>query len=572
LFSPGRAASGGTPVDWSAKQTFLFGPKTAMIRHHHQRKTEAFYLPRFGIFFVLVASIWSLVLSSNLCFSLSMTNDMTRGMKRIVLVGGGHAHVQVIKALNKVSRPKDVHVTLVDLQSSVSYSGMVPACVAGMYRPDQTKIHLQPLAEWAGIDFISGQKAVDIDPLRNKLYLQPFSPTSSRASAATDAEMVTAEQTVIDFDVVSFDIGSASRGLKSNSDTSWQEHVIPTRPIWELVHKIETAEEDFDSRDSPENIDMNIAVVGGGPAGIELAMAMRARWKKYSPKFPITLLDAGSQLIPNESDACRRALLDILSRKEIKVIHNIHVQSVIQNELTVKNKSSEDEGSTFKRCFSHCFWATGAAPHALASNAMKERGLSVSDQGWIRVSPTLQTLSHEHIFAAGDCVTIEQLEDGKESPPKAGVYAVRSGPILVENLTNFLEGKPLKKYDPQDDFLKLIMCGDGTALGFRFGLPLQGPWVWNLKNDIDQKFMNLFKKENLPTLKEGDPYDTKQYDEEDDQDPPIDPEEASALLQRTDDGVDIQQASRILRDMRDDEAYMANIVSRIKQSQEVVQT
>jgi 8-oxo-dGTP pyrophosphatase MutT (NUDIX family) len=77
---------------------------------------------------------------------------------------------------------------------------------------------------------------------------------------------------------------------------------------------------------------------------------------------------------------------------------------------------------------------------------------------------------------------------------------------LIENLSRYLEmtskqmeggednhSNNLIVYNPQDDFLKLLMCGDGTALGFRFGIPIYGKWVWHLKDYIDNKFMNLFR-------------------------------------------------------------------------------
>jgi selenide,water dikinase len=160
---------------------------------------------------------------------------------------------------------------------------------------------------------------------------------------------------------------------------------------------------------------------------------------------------------------------------------------------------------------------------------------------------------------------------GGPPPPKAGVYAVRSGPILIENLTKFLnnneeenqgdESSSLKAYKPQDDFLKLLVCGDRTALGFRFGHPIYGKWVFQLKDAIDVGFMNLFKAENLTELVEGEPYNTLQYDAVvGERPPPKEPSEAAALLQRTDDDVDFQEAWDVLRDMTGDEEYQKKVL------------
>jgi NADH dehydrogenase FAD-containing subunit len=123
--------------------------------------------------------------------------------------------------------------------------------------------------------------------------------------------------------------------------------------------------------------------------------------------------------------------------------------------------------------YSHVLWATGAQSHPLAEK-VRERGLAVDDRGRICVNRHLQSTSHPSLFAAGDCTITDP---GFKPPPKAGVYAVRSGPILIQNLVARFKGKPLVEYKPQDGFLKLLMCGDGTAFGFRFGLGLKCKWV-----------------------------------------------------------------------------------------------
>jgi hypothetical protein len=121
----------------------------------------------------------------------------------------------------------------------------------------------------------------------------------------------------------------------------------------------------------------------------------------------------------------------------------------------------------------------------------------------------------------------------------------------------------LKPFNPQPDFLKLLVCGDGKGLGFRFGIPLYGKWVLELKDTIDKSFVNLFKEENLPELKEGQPYDTSQYDATGERPPPIKSSEAAALLQRTDDDVDFQQAWNVIRDMADDETYQKDVLQHV---------
>jgi selenide,water dikinase len=136
-------------------------------------------------------------------------------------------------------------------------------------------------------------------------------------------------------------------------------------------------------------------------------------------------------------------------------------------------------------------WATGADPQEVSA---------VSDlelmNGYFRVNNFLQSTSHPNVFAGGDCITMETYA-AENFPPKAGVYAVREGPVIAQNVFNFINDKPLDEYVPQRQFLALLMTGDGKALGAKFGITLAGKWVWNMKDWIDRGFMQLFDPNNL---------------------------------------------------------------------------
>jgi selenide,water dikinase len=466
--------------------------------------------------------------------SLAVTTN-TKPVDRVVLVGGGHAHAQVLKALNGKSRPKNMHVTLIDMLTAASYSGMVPGCVARLYKPEDTLLHLTPLAKWADIDFVQDE-VVDMDVENNLLYLKN-------------------SQEPIPFDVISLDIGSATRGVDETPGA--RKYTIPTRPISDLVRRIDQAEQELGET-------AHVVVVGGGAAGVELSMSIMGRWEPVLAQgcLKVTLLDGGSQLLPNESPACQDALNEIMKKRGIYVRHNCQVQEITDEVIHLRDGE--------KLPYTHCIWATGAGSHPLAET-LRKRGLAVNDRGWIRVTEHLQSLSHPRVFAAGDCSSMET-GTGQQPPPKAGVYAVRAGPVLIENLVNFLAHDKLTDYAPQDDFLKLIVCGDGTALGFHFGIPIYGKWVMQLKDAIDQMFMNLFRRENLMNLDEGASYDTTQYDAALEMKPwsRLDPEKAAALLQQTDDDVDYEQAWHVLREITKDEAYRTSVLECVENVMQIV--
>ena len=430
---------------------------------------------------------------------------------RLVLIGGGHAHAQVVKALKL--RSPNMRVTLIDLEKSASYSGMIPGCVAGLYTPDQTLIHLEPLCDWADVEFLQDE-VVDID-LERKCVVLRHAPNP------------------IPYDAVSLDIGSKSRGLDDIPGA--REYSIPTRPISKLVQRIQDAEMMLGETS-------RVVVVGGGAAGIELAMSIRGRWGPLlGDQLQVTLLDAGEELLPTESRLCRDSLHEALKDRRVEVRHKCQVEEVTSSHVRLESGESI--------AYTHCIWAAGAAAHSLAGT-LQRRGLAVSDRGWIRVNANLQSISHSNVFAAGDCCTFEGPSDGRPPPPKAGVYAVRAGPVLSENLPSFLQSKEhLELYNPQDDFLKLFSFGDGTAIGFRFGIPLQGKWVFEMKDSIDQMFMDLFKEENLTNWVDA-VASKSQFDALiDDDEVRLSPEAAASLLQRKDSAVNYKAAWYTIRQM-----------------------
>lgn len=480
----------------------------------------------------------------------------TTNTKILVLVGGGHAHLQVIKGLNHASRPKNLDVILIDLTDHPCYSGMVPSAVAGIYSPTETLVDLKSLAEWSKIEFIR-DRVIDID---------------------VDSKTVTIERGKqrISFDAISIDIGSTSRGLTDIPGA--KDYTIPTRPISELVRRIETATDVLLNENKNKNNSydqqsvIDVVVVGGGAAGIELSMGVLGRWKPIvgEKNINVILLNSFDRLFPDETPVNKEAIMQRMKERGISVINNAKVDRVDQNSLTLHSGEQLE--------FTHCLWATGANCHLELASSLRKNGLAVSENGWIQVNECFQSLSHPFVFAAGDCCTME-IPGNVRSPPKAGVYAVRAGPILIENLSRFFidnddnnnndykrgDINPLfKAYVPQKDFLKLLACGDGKALGFRFGIPIYGKWVFELKDAIDRSFVDLFKKENLPELIEGKPYDTSQYDASSNRPPPMPSIEAAILLQRSDDDVDFREAWNVIRDMAEDDTYRDDVLRHVK--------
>ncbi len=373
-----------------------------------------------------------------------------RKLRDVVLVGGGHSHVQVLRAF-AMEPPPDVHLTVVlDVPVAV-YSGMVPGFVAGQYRAHELEIDVVPLARRAGARVILSP-AVGLDPERRRVHLE--------------------DRPSIRYDVASVDIGSTVGGLDL---PGVRDHALPTRPIGLFVRRMET----FLARarslgDRPPRM----VVVGAGAGGVELAFTLEHRLRRELGRaVEVRLLEAGERVLPGYPSPLVRKVERQARSRGIAVECGRKVASVAADHLTLESGDGIDADLVV--------WVTGA----VGSPFFRESGIATEQRGFALTRDTLQVRDHDELFAAGDCAT--QIDH--PTTPKAGVYAVRQGPYLTDNLRAYLDGQPLQSYRPQSDFLTLLNLGDGQAIGGKWGLAFEGRWVMRLKDTIDRRFMRRFQ-------------------------------------------------------------------------------
>lgn len=360
-------------------------------------------------------------------------------MKRLVLVGPGHAHLYVLEALAHTPLP-GVETVLVSLGTRQLYSGMVPGWIAGDYTVEQLSFQLEGLARAAGV------------------RLEPSGAAELRAA---QRELRLGDGRVLGYDVASFDIGSLPAGAEL---PGVKEHAQVLKPLERALAVLTEA----------ERVPGPLLVVGGGAAGVELALCLQARTQR-----PTTLVERGTELPQGMPPSARRLVLGLLKRRGV----TLHTGSALVSLSPEAARLESGESLPFTTCV----WATGPrAPELFARS-----GAAVDTRGYLAVEDTLRSPSHPELFAAGDCAGFMS----GQAVPKAGVYAVRQGPVLAANLRAVLTGQgPLQPYRAQRGFLSLMNAGDGTAVGSWKGLTFQGRSMWRLKDAIDRRFMARFQR------------------------------------------------------------------------------
>ena len=351
----------------------------------------------------------------------------------------------------------EARVTVVLDTPVAVYSGMVPGFVAGQYRVSELEIDVLPLARLAGAEVVL-TPAVGVEPEDRRVRLEGRAPLA--------------------YDFVSFDIGSTVAGLDL---PGVRERARATRPISRLVREIGTLSESFLAHDADRPFE--VVVAGGGAGGIELAFTVRERLFAAASRagveraLRITLLQALPEILTGFPPSLAVRARKNAAARGITIRTGESVAAVEDGRVRLESGEGVAADSLI--------WAVGAG----SLDIFRDSGLPLDERGFVLTRPTLQTLGDDRIFAVGDCATLQDWP----ATPKAGVYAVRQGPFIAENLRRIVAGRPLRRYRPQPDFLTLLNLGDGHALGAKWGRSFEGRWVMRLKDRIDRKFMRMFQ-------------------------------------------------------------------------------
>ncbi len=365
--------------------------------------------------------------------------------KQLVLIGGGHANVQVLKKLC-MNYIKGLHTILISENFETIYSGMTPGFIHDDFSKEEISIDLQRLCFNAGATFIK-DKVVKLDTNHKELHLQNF-PS-------------------VNYDLLSINTGSISNTKKINIENTSKYFFV--KPISSLVKNLSQIDQIV------KNNKNKIVIIGGGVASYELAFSLKRR---YENPFEITILGKKILKEKNLNKKTKNDLKKIAENLKIKECRG-EVISISEKYLTLNNGERIDCDLSLI--------STGASiePWLLESSLIKD------EKGFIKVNDNLLSINDKNIFVTGDACSIEN-----KPKPKSGVMAVRQGETLKENIFLKLTGKNLIKFKPQKNWLYLIGTYQNYALLNYFFLSFHGQWCWRFKVWIDRNFINNFKFTN----------------------------------------------------------------------------
>lgn len=364
-------------------------------------------------------------------------------MKKLVLAGGGHGHINILKQLIK-NPVKDCEITLITDYKRQYYSGMLPGFIEGIYTEDEISFNVEDLCKKAGVRYIK-EKIIEIDGNRKVVKTEDLNGSK--------------ENREYEFDFISMNLGSyAINKYKIGENATY---VKPISSIVEFMKKIDKSKEK-----SPDK-KKKLVIIGGGASGIELSFAFRERYKDMDIEV-ISKRD----ILYRFNEKTRNKAKKEMERKNIHLHLNESLTEVLENEIIT---------SRGKYFYDYLVISNG-----VSGTKVKYSGYDVTDENFLIVDSNL--CANKYSIAMGDMICIREYP----STPKAGVFAIRQAPILYGNLMNMLKGIDARtSYTPQDKYLQVLNCGNKSAIMNYSDYSFKGRISWIIKDHIDRGYMKV---------------------------------------------------------------------------------
>jgi selenide,water dikinase len=362
-------------------------------------------------------------------------------MKKVVLIGSGHAHLEVLKGFT-TQEIAEHSFLLISPSRQTYYSGLIPRLIAGEITEKDLTIDSAEFAQSKGFQFVQDE-VQSVDPVKKTVSLK----SGSR----------------IAFDLLSINVGGSPTRISAEESG----HTIYLRPFNDFLPQWQEVQRHFASAE-----DQKFVVVGGGAAAVEVAAALKTRLNKnQASNNEVHLVSKGARLCENYSDKISEKIKKSLIKTGIKIHLNEQVTHIQQKTIHLNQGIALD--------FNYIFIVTPTQPSKILPGKVDSK---------LRLSSS--------IFAVGDGTEMA----GNESLPRSGVIAVRQGQHLLGSIRNSLVDSEPTHFKVGKRQLNILITGENSAIAVwgKYSFESKGS-LW-LKNWIDHRYMASFNGKTTKLL------------------------------------------------------------------------
>ena len=358
--------------------------------------------------------------------------------RSVVVVGAGFAGLACARSL---STSEQVHVTLIDKHPYQLFAPLLYQVATGGLPEDDIAYPVR--AAIPGIDFIRGE-VVRVNESEGTLRL------ASGTEIAWDRLVLATGSVGNSFNIPGVD-----------------EHALQMKDVYQaraIKHRLLGTYERVQEGEEPKE-NLQVAVVGGGPTGVELAGAIAELQKQMSHEFPqiaehahVTLVEAGPRLLPSFSEKSSEQARKALTKLGVEVLLDSAVDRMYPTDIHLKNGRILSAGTTI--------WAAGVAAEE------QWTGLGEADRlNRLVVDEYLRL--NDNVWVIGDMAHVEA-EEGRPLPMVASV-ALQQGKYVAKSILSDSGIEPFRYRDK----------GQMATVGRRLavvelpnGLRLHGTLAW----------------------------------------------------------------------------------------------
>ena len=381
-------------------------------------------------------------------------------IKRILILGGGYAGVNVLKHLQETfESDTEVSISLVSQDNFFLHTPLLPEMATGMLASRHIATPIRSFCKRARYY----QAKVDsIDLNNNKV-------TISRALDSQKREL--------EFDYLVIALGGKTNFF---GNKNVEKHALTIKTLGDAIvmrNHIISILESADQEEDPNVLSklMTFVVVGGGFSGVEtvgeindfVRESVDKFYRNIDPeKIKIILVSAGEKILPEIGDLGEYAM-ESLTKSGVEIIKNTKLVDAEPEQISLDNG--------MKIPYSTLVWAGGVTVDPVVSKLDTEH----SQRGNILVDKFLRIKNHPQVFALGDCASITDERTGKPYPPTAQ-HAVREAKVVSENIISSIKGNDSQKPFVYQSKGSMAKIGKRNGVALLMGRRIHGFTAWFL--------------------------------------------------------------------------------------------
>ncbi|ADE13227.1 FAD-dependent pyridine nucleotide-disulfide oxidoreductase [Nitrosococcus halophilus Nc 4] len=375
---------------------------------------------------------------------------------KIIVVGGGAGGLQLATKLGKkLGKTGLAEIILIEVSPTHIWKPLLHEVAAGTLDSHEDEIEYLAQAAWSHFRYRRGR----MDGLDRQKREISVAPTYNQKGE----EIIPRRN--FNYDTLIIAVGSVSNDF---GITGVQEHCLfldTTQQAEYFQRQIIESYLRAHARGKPmASGELDVAIVGGGATGIELAAQLHAVSRLFTAyglevkpaDIKLSIIEAAPRLLPGLPSRISGSTEKQLGKLGVEILVNERVIEV--TEKGIQTQSGRFIPARIK------VWAAGIK----APDFLKDiNGLETNKLNQLVLRPTLQTTRDENIFALGDCAACPWKNHEGVVPPRAQA-AHQQAQLLYKNIRNQLEGKPLQEYHYRD-YGSLVSLGGYSTVGNLMG-------------------------------------------------------------------------------------------------------